>query len=550
MSDQQRQHDFALDAPQLAIGRYFELLRRRWWQVVPISILGLIIGAISAAMVPRYYVCWTRVHYEGSTFDNKSGTLEDPMANEMRAAQERITSLDIIERAVQEVGWRETGVEARRRFIKKVQDEMVVLDLNAGERQRTFFVLEIRYRNLDGQYAADLTNAVRDVWMNARLSKLDEEATREESRVVQRLTRARSDRDRLHGDMTELERIHEVDWSLEPSNDPGRSRLTASEKVREIEGEVLAIDEELAIARDKLQVEQDYIKNLEPTLKKRVESVAETTVNENVAQLQQQLLTAETNLSSITAAHADHLQLSLQVQRLRKELATLGVSDATQSREPTFEYEQNPEYQLARKGIAALEKEVERLEKQLADRRLALAAAELRVAKLKEVRKQWDRMAAEREQAKRDAAAYTEKLREVNTKAEKIRSNQVLRVVARAQVPEAPTEPSILVLAVMGCLLGLAAAIGLVLAWDFIQATFKTVDEVERALPIPVLGTMAHLETREERVATNQSRRRVSLAAGTFLFLFLSIVTVYYVAPTRLPGPVRNALDLLLSGPS
>jgi len=63
---------------------------------------------------------------------------------------------------------------------------------------------------------------------------------------------------------------------------------------------------------------------------------------------------------------------------------------------------------------------------------------------------------------------------------------------------------------------------------------------------VPVLGTMAYLETAEERRIVARHRRRVSLAAASFVVLSLSLVTVYYVAPMRLHPVVLQALALLL----
>ena len=40
--------------------------------------------------------------------------------------------------------------------------------------------------------------------------------------------------------------------------------------------------------------------------------------------------------------------------------------------------------------------------------------------------------------------------------------------------------------------------------------------------------------------------RRVSLAAGVFLFLSLSVITIYFVDRARLPTVVTDALDVIL----
>ena len=48
-----------LDIPQISIARYLELLKRRWWSVIPVTVIGLIVGGVAAFLVPRYYVAET-----------------------------------------------------------------------------------------------------------------------------------------------------------------------------------------------------------------------------------------------------------------------------------------------------------------------------------------------------------------------------------------------------------------------------------------------------------------------------------------------------------
>ena len=48
-----------IELPQLSLQRYVDLVRRRRWQVVPVSILGLIIGGLIAFFIPRMFVAET-----------------------------------------------------------------------------------------------------------------------------------------------------------------------------------------------------------------------------------------------------------------------------------------------------------------------------------------------------------------------------------------------------------------------------------------------------------------------------------------------------------
>ena len=49
-----------IELPTVSFARYLDLLKRRTWQVVSVSLLGLVVGGLVALMIPRYYVAHTK----------------------------------------------------------------------------------------------------------------------------------------------------------------------------------------------------------------------------------------------------------------------------------------------------------------------------------------------------------------------------------------------------------------------------------------------------------------------------------------------------------
>ena len=140
-------------------------------------------------------------------------------------------------------------------------------------------------------------------------------------------------------------------------------------------------------------------------------------------------------------------------------------------------------------------------------------------------------------------------LSELNSATEllaKLQRELPVRTKRPAVVPPAPTEPNILIIALVGCILGLGAAIGLILALDVLQGSFKTLDDVERGLPVPVLGGVAHLETRAEREQAVRGRRRVVVVSGSAVALLTVVVSIFYFDSTMLPPVVRDILAIIL----
>ncbi len=52
-----------VELPQVSLQRYVDLVKRRRWQLVPISLLGLMVGGLVAFLIPRYYVAETQFEH-------------------------------------------------------------------------------------------------------------------------------------------------------------------------------------------------------------------------------------------------------------------------------------------------------------------------------------------------------------------------------------------------------------------------------------------------------------------------------------------------------
>ena len=53
-----------VELPQLSLQRYVDLVKRRRWQLVPVSLLGLVIGGLVAFFIPRYFVAQTLLEHQ------------------------------------------------------------------------------------------------------------------------------------------------------------------------------------------------------------------------------------------------------------------------------------------------------------------------------------------------------------------------------------------------------------------------------------------------------------------------------------------------------
>lgn len=530
-----------LDLPPISLARYLDLLKRRKWQVVPVSLLGMIVGALIAASVPRYYVAETEVHFNAEHLVTpQQRSLVDPL--EELLANARPMVLNQVPYVLQELGWREYATDdpyARAEFIADVRSRIAVLDLGSEKRNRVFTNLKITYRDTDGTRAADFTNALRERWIEKQIADLERAGKEQVNAVLQRLNEARDALATARRDRAGFEAQNRLDPQV-PTDAQNQVDRTISARIAELRARVEDLELEIADVTSALELRRQQ----EGQLPKRVK--APPPAIDPV--LQQELL--------VLSARAQALRLERDIfnpgtpERRERErrLALLEAELAAKTPVPEETSIPNPEFIALQGEIDQLEHRLRALDARRKDLHAQIEANEQELARRALVLPIYREKVEAEERAAQRVNALEAELDTVTKHVQLVRSSRPFDTWSEATIPPRPTEPNITVLALIGSLIGLGIAVGLIFALDAMRFTFKTLDDLERSLPIPVLGGVSHIETVEQRTQTRRSRIVISGFAFLFLFLIVAIVTIYYAQPARLPVWARDILDLVLGG--
>ncbi len=533
-------NETSVELPQLSLARYFDLLKRRRWQVIPVSLLGLLVGGLIAFFVPRYYVAETRIDYYRLPVELQVRPTEDPFKLVVDNAQLHIPQA--VSATMKKLGWVESAIPdptERREKEREVEGRVSVVDVNRSE-GRAYARLVVSYRDEDGVRAAEFLNTLVATWMEQQVADMRRSIETQASQANQRAKAALGEYQAINRDLAQLSAEFGFERTWDPSLQREDMRLREEALARQ-QQRLVDVTRELAQLRRQLtqaQQEMDRTpRDLDPTLgalEKRFSPGSQE------ARWFVELKVRKQSVESVMGeAHPQRASTLARIawleEQLRESLKGGDLAD-------------NPR-------IAELQRAIDTLD-------AAIVGAEAGKARLEA-----EILAGKEEQARRaDAAeAYFAKARaldEAQTRREDARksldasldmqqqldSKAPIKQIAPAYVPKRPTEPNIALVAGVGCLLGLAAAIVLILALDLLRGTLKTVDDVERALHVPMLGAVSFLETPEDRRRAQASRRRASLVAGAVLVFCVALVTAYYIAPHRLPPFARDLLTLMLGG--
>jgi hypothetical protein len=558
-----------LDLPQVSLQRYVDLVRRRRWQLVPISLFGLVVGAVVAFLIPRYYVAEASVEHQEVASEMTKG--EDPFKRIVDSAEQTIKLA--VGEAMAALKWPEASIgDPSRRTMEEnaVRARVTVRDSNAGDRSRTYALIRVEYKDTDGRRAADFANALVDTWIAGRVAKL----RGSHAEQLQLANTEFSEWDRTYEQYLTEKQALEVRYRIRPDLDPAlqqedfRTRQAVQadlrDRRRKVEGDrsarvadvarlreqlatmpertapsAAAIQEALRVA-DAMQL-REAAANLPEGARPAPSDLGGSKVRQDVAAMLLQLQMAQASVEAWKPGTRERNRMERDSQRMLAVLcASLGIVLDAEGKMP------NPAHADIASRLAAAIKAAAQADGELQRADAELAAEERRLEALAEgyrllESKRKDLTVAELKRA--DAAAWAQKQSGYLAALEQRLPVQPLQ---RATPPPHPTDPNILVVALIGAVLGLGVAIGLILLLDLMQGTFKTSDDVERALGVPVLGGMSHMETEVERTTASRGRRRAGMVAFVAMALVVMVVVTWYRAPTRLPAFVRELMALLL----
>jgi capsular polysaccharide biosynthesis protein len=533
-----------VEVPQISLQRYFDLLKRRRWQVIPVSLLGLLVGGLVAVFIPRYYVADTLLVHEKVPGQADPRNPEDPFRAIVETA--KLTIPLAVGETMVALKWPEglvTDASQRTQNERAVRYRLFVDDGNRGNTKRDYAQITVQYRDQDAQRAASFLNTLVATWIDKRLRELRAPAEADLKDATERVTNLRNLSERYTEEKKQIAVLYEIDASLqEPllqytlQQEQQRLKAELRTKVERAERELESVKRQLQLDRDlQLRTEARVV----PDARLLLAEVKDSPEGKKALLL---LDRYEEILRNFRPGSMQHKQATRGIEEQRQKLQELVGT----SKVDADGMVPNPEYVVLLARIEQAERQRLTLQTEFDTLATQLAAETSRVERRAIGFSEFEQKRAQCETAKTDLESAIEDLRKATAVIASLGKQQTVTQVGIAQPPPRPTEPNILVVALLGCVLGLGVAIGLILLLDIVQGTFKTLDDVERAVPVPVLGGMSHLETDAEREEGVRRRRRVSVTAAAFVTLVVVVVTIFYVDPTRLPPVVRDLLAMLL----
>lgn len=530
--------------------------REKRFLLLMLAAVGLILGAFIATLVPDLFESKTLLLVrERQLVDNSNliKAIEDKsLAQKEQTLAQELRSFVWVKEVLEMVQWPEY-LEKRgdpadvSEFVDKVRDPKyfeVEMDTDqAGE-----LLMKIVFRWFEPEAAAQFVRSTRQHWIESR----DQDNLRYHRRQLQELSDQKNEAELAHARAKQalelFQQTHKVFdvYSTEDSDVKQKDRLAID--LNTMEGEIHGLTERVSGLEAELAKQQPQTTQVETQINTQF-LVAQNAVNLAQGELQALLVTKSENHPAVQKAREKLEQASLGLAAVQGQ-ASLPGATTTQP---------NPEYERLRGEIARLKAELrgrertrsamkelldeitERLERRpvldnelrtlkneyevtlatLNDFRVALVPLELKVKALEG----GGGLFRDAEAALRDAGAY--------------------EILEEPVVPNKPAGLPKILFSLIGLIVFLAGGLAGVTVWQMTRTTLDTVDDVQKAFALPILGAVGRIATRAEvrraRVAALTSTLGSLLLVGSLGYVVYLVTT----APERLPAPFQERLEVL-----
>ena len=140
--------------------------------------------------------------------------------------------------------------------------------------------------------------------------------------------------------------------------------------------------------------------------------------------------------------------------------------------------------------------------------------------------------------------AYQAKMREFAVASSP--KNNPFAILEEVNVPPKATEPNPWLIVILSVALGLGIGIGIAVLLEYTKSCFRSVYDVSRVLPVPVLGNINRIVTRRE--AKQRLARRMIVGAASFLVLGSLAFVTWAWANDQESGLLAPALRKAIEG--
>jgi polysaccharide chain length determinant protein (PEP-CTERM system associated) len=473
---------------QLNFEDYVDIIRRRWWLVAALALLGAGAGYGTAHFLPKRYTSQTLVLVEQPTVpgDYVKPVITQDVNQRLATMQQQILSRTRLEPVIQQFGLfakdiKDVSIED---LVQRLRDAISVTPIRAmsGTEGRQLPGFNIAVVFDDPHLAQQICSTITSMFVEANLKLRQELSDQTTQFLGKQLEDAKSKLDDQDAKLAAFQRLHI--GSLPDESQTNLSVLT------ELNTQLDAVTQALGRAhQDKSFAES--------VLAQHLAAWQASQVGQNPDSLERQLAAQEQQLSELqskyTDDHPDVIKAKSNIETLNQKIANAqGGEKTSQADGQTKSAVEPPEIQNLRAQIFQLEQGIKQRTAQQEEIQRQIKLYQARVESSPTIEQEYKELTSDYQTAlafyndlliKRDQSSMANDL-------ERRQQGEQFQVLDPANLPDKPSFPNKQLFALGGFGAGLGAAISLVLLIEILDTSLHSKQSVENVLQLPVLATI------------------------------------------------------------
>lgn len=306
-------------------------------------------------------------------------------------------------------------------------------------------------------------------------------------------------------------------------------------------GQPLTLEEELSLLRNKYLTQKSVKSSSHPEvvrLKKQIQALKEETSAEDTPRaLQTALEEKKQHLSDLQQKYSDEhpevIRIRRELQALQQELDQAGSEqDAAKQSQAQGDYFQvnNPAYINLQTQIASAEMEIESTKAKIQELEKEVDNYKQRIEKTPAVEQ---RLGSLQRKYDSNLKRYQEVMSKLQAakEAQELEEDQMaekLKVVEPPAIPESPSKPNRMAIALLGFVLASGFGVGTASLSEFMDQSIRGTQNLSAASQQPVLGAIPYLQTARDK--RRLWLRRILILLGIFALgcVWLLLLHQYY----------------------
>jgi len=487
------------------INKYVNLLIRKRHLAITISLIISALFVLFAYLKPPEYEASSSVMVEDNVITNlmEGITVQPTLDDKLRNISAAMTSRSLITNVMEKMGL-DKGLNDQQAVDRIVDYIRRNMKIKIGGDGRRVSIFTVSFRDHNPGVARDMVNTIINSYIARNIMEQTDEASGASKFLSNQITEFKNKIGAIDRKIMEYRKNHGIYSAIDEK--------IILEDIKTIQKNI----DDIEIEKMELEGKQSYI---EKQLKQNTPSASNTMTRRTGATMEDRLMALQKELNELltkyTEKYPEVIRVKSEMEILEEQIKAGGGRDES-TEQPRVNITGSLNQEL-NDDLAKIEYDIAGLTAKQESYRQLIASKKNELKNVPEEKKRLADMEQERDSYKNIYERLIQRLSqsEVTTSMETGHEGMNFKVVDPAVLPAEPISPKKLKLILLGILAGLAGGIGIVIAMDELDGTFKSYETLKRQ-GIRILGIVPEIQTPKE--LTSVRRYDVIMVSITGLY--------------------------------